>query len=312
MNATTVFQRLNALSDATRGRLLHVLDRHELSVSELCGVVQLPQSTVSRHLRVLSDEGWVVSRAEGTSRYYRLASRLEPGARRVWEVVRDALAQGAQAAQDEARAREAIARRRTRSQEFFASAAGEWDSVRRELFGERPELQALLALLDPAATVGDLGCGTGQLAVTVAPFVKRVIAVDESQDMLRAARQRIGADASNVDVRAGRLEALPIDAGELDLALLSLVLHYAPAPRAVLAEAARALAPGGRVLIVDMQPHEREEYRERMGHLWQGFSREQLEPWLREAGLTPGAHHPLPSDPAAKGPLLFAAAAKRA
>ena len=213
MNETTVFQRLNALADATRGRLLAVLNRHELTVSELCAVVQLPQSTVSRHLRILADEGWVSSRAEGTSRYYRLKTRLEPGMARLWDVVRDSLADSAEAVQDAERARDVVARRRTRSQEFFRSAAGQWDSVRTELFGRRPEFPALLALLDPGWVVGDLGCGTGQLAATLAPYVAGVIGVDESPDMLAAAGRRMEAlpGGSRVELREGRLEALPID-----------------------------------------------------------------------------------------------------
>lgn len=314
MNEATVFQRISSLADATRGRLLAVLDRHELTVGELCGVVQLPQSTVSRHLRVLLDEGWVVARSEGTSRYYRLATRMEPGALRLWEVVREALAESVEAEQDEARAAELIARRRTRSQEFFSNAASEWDGVRAELFGRDPELRALLALLDPSWTVGDLGCGTGSLTETVAPHVGRVIAVDESADMLEGAERRLAAreGGGDVELRRGRLEALPIDDAELDLALLSLVLHYVPAPDAAIAEAARALTVGGRLLVLDMQPHGREEYREEMGHLWQGFSREQIEGWMTAAGLEPRVWLPMAPDPDAKGPLLFTAVGKRA
>jgi len=308
MNGTAVFQKLGSLSDATRGRLLNVLDRHELAVSELCAVVQLPQSTVSRHLRVLSDEGWLVARSEGTSRLYRLSSRLDGEAQRLWQVVREALGDLPEAEQDLERARQVVASRRTRSQEFFASAAGEWDSVRAELFGAHPELAALPALLDPGWVVGDLGCGTGQLAATLASFVRRVVAVDESTDMLDAARARLR-DVPGVEVRRGRLEALPLEDGELDVAVLSLVLHYLPAPEQALREAARVLAPSGRVLVVDMQAHGREEYRERMGHVWQGFTREQLEGWLEDAGLRPTGWFALPQAPETKGPLLFAAVA---
>ena len=226
MDRDRVFQRLASLADETRGRLLQVLDRHELTVGELCGVVQLPQSTVSRHLRVLADEGWVVTRAEGTSRYYRRTPRLEEEAGRLWRVVRESLSESLEAEQDARRASELVSRRRTRSQEFFRTAAGRWDRVRAELFGRHPEHPALLALLDPGWTVGDLGCGTGQLAETVAPFVTRVIAVDESPDMLGAAERRLagGVEAGRVELREGRVESLPMEGGVLDVALLSLVL----------------------------------------------------------------------------------------
>ncbi len=308
MNETTVFQRLSSLSDETRARLLNVLERHELTVSELVAVLQLPQSTVSRHLRILADEGWATTRAEGTKRYYRRTNRLEPGARRLWDVVRDSLEDSREAAQDEERALEMVARRRTRSQEFFSTAAGRWDSLRAELFGRHPEFPALLGLLDPSWAVGDLGCGTGQLAATLAPYVARVVAVDESPDMLEAARRRLDdLDAGDVEVRGGQLEALPVEDGELDVALFSLVLHYVPSPGRALEEARRGLRPGGRVLVVDMASHGREEYRERMGHVWQGFTEAQMREWLSAAGFEGVRYRHLPLDEEAQGPLLFVA-----
>src|SRR5690606_19486161 len=173
--------RLGSLADATRTRLLVLLDRHELSVNELCAAVQLPQSTVSRHLKVLSDEGWLVTRSDGPSRYYRVAPRLDRAARRLWQVVRDEVAAGPEAAQDEARVAQVLSARRTRSQEFFSSRAGQWDAVRAELFGARAGLAGLLALLDDDAVIGDLGCGTGAVTAELAPYVGRVIAVDESK-----------------------------------------------------------------------------------------------------------------------------------
>lgn len=314
MNEPAILPRLASLADATRARLLLVLERHELAVAELCAVVQLPQSTVSRHLRVLSEQGWLASRSEGTSHYYRLATGLGAEARRLWEAVRDPLASAPESAQDLERAREALSRRRTRSQEFFSSTAGQWDRVRAELFGASPELPALLALLDPTWVVGDLGCGTGGVAETVAPYVREVVGVDESADMLAAARTRLTASAlgaENVELRAGRLEALPLDDGSLDVALLVLVLHYVERPDRALAEAWRVLRTGGRVLIVDMVRHGRTEYREQMGHVWEGFEREQMRGWLSETGFQAIAHHPLPGPPEARGPRLFAAVATK-
>jgi ArsR family transcriptional regulator len=128
--------------------------------------------------------------------------------------------------------------------------------------------------------------------------------------MLRAARQRLGA-AKNVEVRCGDLEALPIDDATLDAAVISLVLHHAPDPAAVLTEAARVLAPGGRLLVVDMLEHERREYQQQMGHVWLGFGRTQMTEWLRGAGFDRVRVQPLPPAPEASGPALFAAAARR-
>jgi SAM-dependent methyltransferase len=308
---TPIFDRLSALADATRSRLLLLLERHELTVGELCQVLQLPQSTVSRHLKLLGDEGWAAARAEGTSRRYRMpAERMDEAQRRLWAMVRGEVAALPQAASDAARLRSVLAERTTRSREFFSTAAGEWDRVRAELFGRRADLLGLLGLLDDGWTVGDLGCGTGQVAETLAPFVRRVVAVDASPEMLAAARARLEG-AANVETRAGELEALPLADGELDAALLFLVLHYVAEPAEALAEAARALRPGGRLLVVDMLPHEREEYRHAMGHLWQGFETERLRGWMEGAGLAAFRCIPLAPDPAARGPGLFAASARK-
>jgi ubiquinone/menaquinone biosynthesis C-methylase UbiE len=311
IQARPIFDRLTALADPTRSRLLLLLDRHELTVGELCSALQLPQSTVSRHLKTLADEGWVSARAEGTSRRYAMpGAELDPAARRLWHLVRDQVGATPSARQDLVRAERVMHERRTMSQAFFSSRAGQWDRVRAELYGTRGDLTPLAALLDPSLNVGDLGCGSGQTSATLAPFVQHVIAVDESTAMLGAARERIGHHA-NVELRAGRLEDLPIDDAALDMAVLSLVLHFVVDPTAVFAEAARVLRPGGVLLVVDMEPHEREEYRSTMGHLWLGFSAEQMTGWLIAAGFAPPRIVPLAPDPQAKGPALFTARAVR-
>jgi ubiquinone/menaquinone biosynthesis C-methylase UbiE/DNA-binding transcriptional ArsR family regulator len=309
MPRADLFDRLSSLADPTRSRLLFVVDRHEMTVGELCSALQLPQSTISRHLKQLGDFGWVTSRAEGTSRLYRMVTELEPDARKLWHVVRDQLAAGNAAKRDAERVEAILARRRAASEAFFSSAVGQWDSLRDELFGGRAHLAALPALLDPAWTVGDLGCGTGQLSALIAPHVARVTAVDSARGMLTAARKRL-TSFGNVDVRQGTLESLPIESSSLDVAVLFLVLHYIAEPSRALTEAARVLKPEGRLLVVDMLPHDRSEYRDRMGHVWQGFSESQLNEWVAGAGLGAAKYHPLPVDPQATGPALFVASAR--
>ena len=307
--AVSIFDRLAAVADPLRCRLLLVLERHELTVSELCAVLQLPQSTVSRHLKVLADDGWIGARPEGTRRLYRVAeSAGDAVAGDLWRLVRAEVEAAPAAAEDRRRLDGVLAGRRTKSQEFFASAAGEWAQVRSELFGQRFDLHALLGLLDRDAVVGDLGAGTGQVAEALAPFVARVVAVDSSEAMLAAARARLAA-WPNVEIRAGLLEALPLADGALDVAILGLVLHHMPDPEGVLAEAARVLSPGGRLLVVEMHPHDHEDYRQRMGHVWLGFSEEQIASWCERQGLHSVRQHPLPADPQAKGPTLFVASA---
>jgi ArsR family transcriptional regulator len=309
--AAPILDHLASLADTTRSRILLLLDRHELTVSELCAIVQLPQSTVSRHLKALADAGWIQSRAEGTSNLYTVTrDELDPAARRLWALVREQVGSTAAAVQDQRRLQAALAERRTKSQEFFSSSAGQWDRVRDELFGDRFHLAALAALADPRWTLGDLGCGTGQLTAQLAPFVARVIGVDESAAMLQAAKKRLhGFD--NVDLRRGELEALPIDDGRLDAAALMLVLHHVPEPAKAVAEVARVLEPRGRVIVVDMQPHDRESYRQQMGHVWLGFSEEQIRSLLGGGGFDDVRIVALPPDARAKGPGLFVASARR-
>src|SRR4051812_38158473 len=177
--APAILDHLSALSDATRSRLLLLLDRHQLTVSELCTIMQLPQSTVSRHLKALADSGWIAARAEGTSHIYTMTrDELDPAARRLWLLVRDQVGPTPASAQDQRRLQMALAERRTKSQEFFTSSAAQWDRLREELYGDQAHLAALAALAEANATVGDLGCGTGQMSAALAPFVSRVIAVD--------------------------------------------------------------------------------------------------------------------------------------
>ena len=309
MTQAAIFDDLTTLSDATRSRMLLILERHELIVSELCAVLQLPQSTVSRHLKTLADASWVTSRRDGTSRYYTLAlDERDAHTRRLWSLLREQIASTAGADQDARRLKGVLGRRQTKSEEFFASAAGQWDRLRRELFGGASALQALPALLDPRWTVGDLGCGTGETSAALAPFVAQTIAVDRSGDMLQAARRRVR-DMANVDVRRGELEALPIAEGELDAAVMILVLHHVPDPAAVLQEAARTLKPRGRFVLCDMLPHDREAYKQQMGHVWLGFGDDQLRRLLGGAGFEDIRIVPLPVDPGAKGPALFVASA---
>ena len=305
-----ILEHMSALSDPIRCRMLMLIEKQELTVTELCAILQMPQSSVSRHLKTLADDNWVISRRDGTSRFYAMSTgdELDPGATRLWPLIREQVAATSAAGQDDRRLRGVLTRRRAKSQEFFASAAGDWDRLRSDLFGDTFFLWGVLGLIDPTLVVGDLGCGTGQLTDVVAPYVRQVIAVDSSADMLDAARLRVGG-ASNVDLRQGELESLPIEAGELDAAMISLVLHYSPSPGRALAEVSRALRPAGRVLVVDMLPHERQEYQQQMGHVWLGFSDKQISRFLAGAGFSDVRVRMLPADPDARGPALFAAVA---
>jgi len=309
--APAILDHLQSLADATRNRLLLLLDRHELTVSELCTITQLPQSSISRHLKALADAGWIAARAEGTSNLYTMTrDELDPSARRLWALVREQVGPTAAATQDQRRLQAALAERRTKSQEFFSSSAGQWDRVRDELFGDWFHLAALAGFADADWIVGDLGCGTGQLTAALAPFVAKVVAVDASAAMLQAAKKRVQ-KLDNVDLRRGDLESLPIDEARLDAATMMLVLHHVPEPERAVGEAARVLKPGGRLVIVDMQPHDRENYRQQMGHVWLGFSDDHINRILGDKGFGDVRIVALAPDPRAKGPGLFVATARR-
>jgi ArsR family transcriptional regulator len=149
------------------------------------------------------------------------------------------------------------------------------------------------------------------VAASLAAHVRELIAVDASAEMLDAARERLR-DHDHVDIRQGSLEQLPIDDGALDAAIFMLVLHHIPDPVAALREAARVLKPHGKLLIVDMYPHEREEYKKQMGHVWLGFSEKTMTKHLAASGLGTVAVRPLPPAADAKGPALFTAVARKA
>lgn len=304
-----ILEHMAALCESARCRLLLLLEEQELTVSDLCSVLQLPQSTVSRHLKTLLDRGWVEARPDKTRRLYRATvDQLDPAAGRLWDLAREELADSPARRMDRQRLRSVLARARSRSQEFFDASSDRWDAIRDELFGNHFYLFALAGMVPSDQVVADLGCGTGTVTEALAPFVKRVIGVDASAPMLELAEQRLER-FGNVDLNVGELESLPLDDDQVDIATLVLVLHHLEHPEAAIAEAARCLRPGGRILIVDMLPHDRSEYRAERGHVWLGFSQEVIDEYLHAAGFENARFHALPPAPEAKGPNLFAVSA---
>ena len=312
-NQVSVTDRLAALSDMTRLRILRLLEAEALSVGELAQVVQLPQSTVSRHLKVLADTAWVNRRAEGTASFYRmLLDDLASDARSLWLAVREQIPGTHEVEEDQRRLRSVLAERRTDSLSFFGRFAGEWDHLRIELFGSRFTPLALLSLLRADWTIADLGCGTGNASELLAPVVERVIAVDVSGPMLEAARERLK-DTTNVTFVEAVAEKLPIPDRTVDAGVAVLVLHHIADPGTFLREAARVLRSsraGGTLLIVDMVEHDRDEYRQTMGHQHLGFSKLTMTRLLNAAGFSDVNYRELPSEPDAKGPGLFVATAR--
>jgi ubiquinone/menaquinone biosynthesis C-methylase UbiE len=190
------------------------------------------------------------------------------------------------------------------SQSFFAGAAGEWDNLRGQLYGNHFSTAACLGLLSNDLVVADLGSGTGHIASEIAPYVRQVISIDNSAAMLKAAKRRL-ANLSNVELRRGELTAVPIDDRSCDAVLIVLALTYVLQPAAAIIEAARILKPGGRAVIIDLLPHDRDDFRRQMNQHWPGFDVETVRNWLTTAGLGPVAVRPLPPESNVKGPALF-------
>jgi ArsR family transcriptional regulator len=265
---------------------------------------------VSRHLKTLSDQGWVRSRRQATNHLYRtLLDELEVPARKLWLLAREQTEEWPTVRQDRLRLDERLRARETDASTFFAGAAAEWDRMRAELYGRTFTHGATLALLPPEMVVADLGCGTASVAAQLAPHVRRVIGVDNSAAMLKAARKRTEG-LENVDLRRGELEKLPIEPGSCDAALLLLALTYVEDPPAVLEEVKRILKPGGRAVVVDLLPHDRDDFRRQMGQRHPGFDPGDLERMILSVGLSPITTNPLPPEPGVKGPALFLATAR--
>lgn len=306
---------LSTLSDALRLRMLRVLEREELAVGEVAKIVQLPQSTVSRHLKTLAEGGWLSRRSEGTATLYRVVlDDLDTPMRSLWVTVRDSINEqpSLELEADLRRLGHVVQARRTDSRAFFGRVAAEWQSVRESLFGHSFTAPGLLALLDPDWVVADLGCGSGDAARHLAPHVKSVLAVDQSEAMLETAAGLLGSH-SNVELLCGDLEAVPLPDRSVDAAVVSLVLHHVENPQAVLAEAARVLRTsnnGGTLVVIDMLAHDRDEYRRTMGHVHLGFDPATIEQMLTEAGFARTRVHELPTQTDTRGPGLFVASAR--
>lgn len=272
-----------ALGDPTRLRIFALLREMELSVGELAQVLGQSQPRVSRHIRILADAGLTTRRREGSWVFLTLAD--DPRIAPLLTAVADA--GGAWIEEDRARLEAVRADRTEAAERYFSAHADEWDAIRSLHVPESRVEAAMAELLDdaPIGRLVDLGTGTGRMLEVFGGRASRAIGVDRSPEMLRLARAKLAQSVPSAELRQGDLAALPLAEAIADTIILHQVLHFLAQPAGAIAEAARLLAAGGRMLIVDFAPHEREELRTRDAHARLGFSDEQIAGWLAAAGL---------------------------
>jgi ubiquinone/menaquinone biosynthesis C-methylase UbiE/DNA-binding transcriptional ArsR family regulator len=276
---------LEAAGEVTRLRLLGLLCEAELTVSELVGILGQSQPRISRHLKLLVDAGLAERQREGAWAFFRLA---EPGGALARDLIARVAADDATLRADRARLEVAREARRRQAAAYFAAQAPEWDRIRAM---HAPDAQVEAAILEmvgdrPVQALLDLGAGTGRMLELLAPFANRAVGVDLSAAMLSLGRARVEQNGlRNVQLRQGDVYAPPVERGGYDLVVIHQVLHFLDDPGRALAEAGRALRPGGRLLVVDFAAHEEEALREHFAHRRLGFAGEEIAALLKDAGL---------------------------
>ena len=289
---------LNAAGEETRLRLLALLAQCELTVSEVVTILGQSQPRVSRHLKLLVEAGLVERRREGAWAFFRLATG--GGARALARDIVGWLDPADEViAEDRARLAEVRHARAENAARYFAAHAAEWDDIRSLHVPETLVEDAMRAAVGdaPLRCVADLGAGAGRMLEIFAPQAERAIGVDLSSAMLAVARGRLEETGlANVQLRQGDIYALPIERNSVDLAVMHQVLHYLDDPARALREAARVLAPGGRLIVVDFAPHTEEALRDKHAHRRLGFSEREIVDLLKQAGLEPLQHRELAPD----------------
>src|SRR5882672_6287571 len=263
MSSTLKF--LRALSDPTRLRIVALLEKDELSVNELQEITRMGQSRISTHLGLLQDSGLVQSRREGKRTFYKLTQPANGTAGEFIQLASRGARELADHASDQINLKRILNRRQEQAQVFFNQVAGRFDRV----YGPGRSWQAfghLLLRILPPLTVADLGAGEGLLSELLARRCKRVIAVDNSEKMVKFGANKARKNGlKNLEFRLGDLQRPPVDPQSVDLAVLSQALHHAEDPASALAAIHRIIRPGGQIMILDLLRHNFEQARQLYG-----------------------------------------------
>jgi len=282
----SIIKTLKVVADPNRLRILLLLKGEELSVAELQEILAMGQSTISTHLSQLKQAELVEDRRTGKSNFYRLAMANDSRPDSVLlRLLSQAETEIPEAAHDQAAMRRVLRKRKDKMRAFFDSVAGRLGKDYVPGKSWKSLAEALLRLLPPLV-IADLGAGEGASALLLAQRAKKVIAVDSSARMIEVGReQALRHGVKNIDYRLGDMEEVPIGDGEVDLVFFSQSLHHALHPELAVAEAARILSPGGRIVILDLVRHRFEQARELYADEWLGFSESDLESMLQNAGF---------------------------
>lgn len=282
---------LKTLGDPIRLRILGLLSLHELSVGELSRALGLAQSRVSNHLRVIRELDLLEQRRAGTTHFLKLSAGSEedegsPGAT-LWRTLRPGLERTPEAAEDLSRLRAVLDERRRESREFFDRVAGDWDAIGVDFATGQARQRVAASFLEPTLTIADLGCGTGYVAQAFLSLCRRMICVDRSLGMLDQARRRLLATpaGTEVELRPGELDALPLEDDEVDGAICAMVLHHLDDPQACLAEVFRVVRPGGTAVVLELAPHREEWMHEDLGDRHLGLDPRFVAARLEQAGF---------------------------
>ena len=287
LSVDTMSELFKAIGEPTRLRILVLLGRGDLTVSDLTLVLNQSQPRVSRHLKLLAEAGVVTRYQEGSWAWFRLAD--QGVARSIAEAALQHVDMGLHAMQRDTERLESVRKeRQARAADYFALNASDWDEL-RSLHAPDAAVEAAMVTAIKGRRVDtmlDLGTGTGRLLELFAPYYQSAVGIDMSREMLAVARAKLeNARITKATIRQGDVSAPPVERGRFDLVTIHQVLHYLAEPQVALVEAARALREGGTLLVVDFSSHDLEYLREKHAHQRLGFSDEQMAGWLREAGL---------------------------
>lgn len=273
-----------ALADETRLRLINLLSHYELNVNEIVEILNMGQSRISRHLKILTDHLLLTFRRDGLWSFYSV-SREGPGSTFI-ESTRYFFKDEDIFLADLSAAKQIIEKRSKETARFFDSIAEDWQQLKSEIFGDFRLNEYILNQIPVSRTVVDLGCGTGDLLVDLKKVSDRVIGVDKSPKMLEEARKRFFKKKSNIDLRIGEIEHLPLGNREADLAIINMVLHHLPSPLDSFKEVNRILNSNSQFIIVDFLKHRLESLRLKYGDRWLGFSEPEIREWLSKTGFS--------------------------